>query len=128
MLKTLLSRSILGVAGLLALAIAAMGCVVAGGYGLYGLLRLDLSPAAAAGFTALGAAVLVALLALAAFRLAPAGPVRAPTAAQADPALLRQVVGVGAILASLVADTVMQHRRDRSRDKRRHRGARKRRG
>lgn len=126
MLKALLSRSILSIVGLLALAIAAMLGVIALAYGLYGLLRLDLGPAAAAGITALAAALLAGLLGLIVLRLAPSAPVpaSAPSRGRApvDPDLMRQVVGVGAVLASLVADVTMNHRLERGRDKRRHRG------
>ena len=112
MLKALLTRSITGIVATVALAIAAGLCVIAAGYGLYGLLRLSLSPAAAAGLTAVAAAILAALLALFLTRLSPAKAETSQTRRQMDPEVVRQVVGVGAILASLVADATMRHRLD----------------
>ncbi len=127
MLKALLSRSITGIVATLALAFAAGLCVVAAGYGLYAQLQLSLSPAAAAGLTAVAAAILVALLAVFLTHLGPAKTETPPTRGKLDPEVIRQVVGVGAVLASLAADTAMRHRLDHKADKhRRSRGEKRR--
>ena len=127
MLKALFTRSITGVIATVALAVAAGLCVVAAGYGLYALLRLSLSPAAAAGLTAVAAAILVALLAVFLTRLSPAKAETPQTRRQLDPEMVRQVVGVGAILASLVADATVRRRLDHKPDKHRRSSGKKRR-
>ena len=127
MLKSLLSRSVTALIALVALAAATMLCVVAAAYGIYALLRLSLSPAPAAGITALVAALVAAVLAFVLRRAAPVKTVAPASRRQVDPDMLRQVVGLGAVLASLVADATLRNRLDHKSDKRRNRGRKQRR-
>ena len=128
MLNQLLKRAAFEVVGLVTLAFAAGVAVVSAAYGLYALLRTSLSAAVSAGLTSMAAIILIAILAVVLIRL-----IKAKAASKVErprginPETVQKAVSVGAVVAGLLADTVLQWRLEHQPDKHRRRGERKRR-
>ncbi len=128
MLKQLLQRVTFEVVGIIALAFAAGVAVISAAYGLYALLRTSLSAAASAGLTSLAAVILAAVLAVVLIQLAKKKPTSADTKGRRfDPDTIQQVLTVGAALAGVLADVVLQRRLEHANDKHGRRGRGKRR-
>ncbi len=128
MLKQLLQRVTFEVVGIVALAFAAGVAVISAAYALYALLRTSLSAAASAGLTSLAAIILVAVLAVILIQLMKKRPPAGDTKGRRfDRDTVQQVLTVGAALAGVLADVVLQRRLEHANDKRGHRGRGKRR-
>ena len=127
MLKQLLQRVTFEVVGIVAMAFASGVAVVSAAYGLYAVLRTTMSAAASAGLTALAAVVLVAVLAILLIRLAKGrAPAQDGKARRLDPDTVQQALTVGAAVAGVLADTVLQWRLEHRPDKPRRRGGKRR--
>ena len=128
MLKQLLQRATFEVVGIVALAFAAGVAVISAAYALYALLRTSLSAAASAGLTSLAAIILVGVLAVVLIQLMKKRPASGDTRGRRfDPDTVQQVLTVGAALASMLADVVLQRHLGHANDKRGRRGRGKRR-